>query len=776
MNSIKVKGMIFSLGLILFSIFTLGLSAYSRFKTILVDEVNKAVVRVAEESADSLGNYLDQFVSPLLGIAEDSNIVSMDWEKQKEILSAQINPYYLNIAVVDREGLAYYTDGNIVDLSDRDYIQECFTGKVTFSDVLISRVIDSPVIMAAVPIMKDQEIKGALIARLDVDFLSKYALTRGYGDNGRAYIIGDKGSFISSQDLERTRENFNLYSMASVSNGYLDFSKFVQESDLRVAGFGRYNFEGEYILMGYAPIEGTKWKIFIGTYEDETLEALYGLRRIFVVIMAVTTLICSFAAWLFVGRFTKPIIELDNLFDCGAKGDLTIRFTPKTKDEIGRLGISFNRMMDKIKTLTQYDPLTALFNQYVLEKDVDTLVQSEIRQEFSLIMIAIDKFSFINETYGYKAGDMILHEVAKRIMNVVSENGQVYRYKGDEFVVLCYNISADSTYDISQDILTILNQNYHVESKIIDINVSIGVYSLDGDSAGEEPLKAVTQAKNYSKYLGGNQVSKYDIQIHHRLSEMKELQADIYHGLKDEQFFLVFQPLYYLGNENIAEIEVLIRWNHPEMGLLYPDSFIDLAEQSGTIINIDQWVIENACRQLKKWKDTSEKRVILSINISAKTFETKKFVPNLVETVKRYDVDPTLLQLEITERILIKNVDESIQKLNELRGMGMHVAIDDFGIGYSSLSYIVKLPIDSIKIDKSFVQNLNTSYEAKTIVSTIINLCKALKLRVVAEGIESRQELDYLKHNRCDIGQGYYFSKPVGLDEIEIKLKHSSKK
>lgn len=776
MNSIKVKGMIFSLGLIFFSIFTLGFSAYSGFRTILVDEVNKAVVRVAEESADNLGNYLDQFVSPLLGIAENTDIASMNWEKQKEILSAQINPYYLNIAVVDRDGLAHYTDGNIVDLSDRDYIHECFTGKVTFSDVLISRVTNSPVIMAAVPIMKNQEIQGALVARLDVDFLSKYALSRGYGNDGRAYIISNKGSFISSQDLERTQGNFNLYDMASESNGYLDFSKFVQESHNKNAGFGRYKFKGDNILMGYAPIEGTSWMIFIGTYENETLEALYGLQRVFVVIMTLTTLICSFAALHFVGRFTKPIIELDNLFDCGAKGDLTIRFTPKSKDEIGRLGISFNRMMDKIKTLTQYDPLTALLNQYVLEKDVDTLIHSEIRQEFSLIMIAIDKFSFINETYGYKAGDTILHELAKRIMNVVAENGQVYRYKGDEFVVLCYNINADSTYDISQSILASLNQSYHVEGKIIDINVSIGVYTLDGDSAGEEPLKAVTQAKNYSKYLGGNQVSKYDIKIHHRLSEMKELQADIYHGLKEEQFFLVFQPLYYLGNENIAEIEALIRWNHPEMGLLFPDRFIDLAEQSGTIIHIDQWVIEKACRQLKKWKDTNKKQVILSINISAKTFETKKFVPNLVDTVKRYDIDPTLLQLEITERILIKNVDESIHKLNELRAMGIHVAIDDFGIGYSSLSYIVKLPIDSIKIDKSFIQNLSTSYEAKTIVSTIINLCKALKLRVVAEGIESRHELDYLKHNRCDIGQGYYFSKPVGLNEIEMKLKQKSKK
>jgi EAL domain-containing protein (putative c-di-GMP-specific phosphodiesterase class I) len=250
---------------------------------------------------------------------------------------------------------------------------------------------------------------------------------------------------------------------------------------------------------------------------------------------------------------------------------------------------------------------------------------------------------------------------------------------------------------------------------------------------------------------------------------MNELQADIIRGIKEEQFFLVYQPLFYLGNENIAEVEALIRWKHPQKGMLYPDQFIDLAEQAGTIVNIDQWVIETACKQLKLWKDKKKTPVVLSINISAKTFETNCFIPDLVEIINKYGVEPSLLQLEITERMLIKNVEESINKLNELRKMGIHVAIDDFGIGYSSLSYIVRLPIDSIKIDKSFVQNIHTSKEAKTIVSTIINLCKALKLRVIAEGIESRLELDYLKSNQCDIGQGYYFSKPVSISEIEEK-------
>lgn len=762
--------MIFSLSLILFSIVLLGFSAYHSFRNILVDEVDKAVVRVARESADHLNNYIDQFVSPLIGLSENEDIKSMDWERQKEVILSQINPTYLNIAVIDMNKTAYYTDDTTLDLSDREYVKETFSGKISFSEVLISRKTNTPVIMVGVPIFKEDVIQGALIVRLDVDFLSDYALTRGYGENGRAYIISSEGTFISRPEQERTQEAFNLFEIAQKDDRYASFSEFIKQSNNSQSGYGEYEFEGKDILMGYAPVEETNWKIYIGTYEEEALDSLNGLRRMFYFIITVTSLACILAAWIFVSKFTKSISELDDLFAQGAKGNLTIRFTPKSKDEIGRLGISFNRMMDKIKTLTQYDPLTALLNQYVLEKDIDALVHSGTPADFSLIMIAIDKLGFINETYGYTSGDAILSEVARRISTRTLGNQQIYRYKGDQFVVLCQGqISARELEELSQGILSELKESYAVDDKTIDININMGTFTRNEDTWVEEPLKAVTQAKNYAKYLGGNQIQKFNRQIYKELMVMNELQADIIHGLRENQFFLVYQPLFYLGNENIAEVEALIRWKHPQKGLLYPDQFIDLAEQTGTIINIDQWVIETACGQLKSWKDKKKTPVLLSVNISAKTFETSSFIPELVGMINKYGIDPSLLQLEITERMLIKNVEESINKLKELRNMGIHVAIDDFGIGYSSLSYIVRLPIDSIKIDKSFVQNIHTSKEAKTIVSTIINLCKTLKLRVIAEGIESRLELDYLKSNQCDIGQGYYFSKPVSIGEIEAK-------
>lgn len=771
MIKIRTKGMIFSLCLIFISVFIFGVSSYNRFKKILVGEVDEAVVRIAEESADHLSNYIAQFIAPLVALTDNQDIKSMDFEKQKEVITSQINPTYLNIAVVDLNKQAYYLDGTVLDLSDRDYLAETMKGNITFSDVIISRATNAPVIMVSVPIMDGDNIKGALIARLDVDFLSNFATTRGYGENGRAYIISANGCLISGAEQDNTDGRiFYLNELASGDSRYKDFSRFVEENSINstYSGYGRYEFDKKTILMGYAPIRETNWKVYIGTLEEDALDSLVGLRKIFALILFITFAACILAAWIFISHFSKSVTELDELFAEGAKGNLTIRYIPRSKDELSRVGISFNRMMDKISTLTQYDPLTGLINQYVFEKDIDTLVHSEENKDFSLILVSIDKFSFVNDTYGYTIGDAIITEIAKRIERSVTQESKVYRYKGHAFMVINTKLLNEFMVDeLAKNIMKLLRESIRIENKDIELNINIGTFIRNDDTRSEDPIQAVTHAKNYAKYLGSNQVQRFNFKIYKDLSVMNELQADIISSLRDNQFFLVYQPLYYLKDERIAQVEALIRWKHPDKGLLYPDRFIELAEQSGSIVSIDYWVIESACKQIKMWRSNNRKPVIISVNISTTTFETPQFITNLVRLLNRYEVEPTLLQLELTERIIIRNIEGSIEKLKELRKMGIKVAIDDFGSGYSSLSYIVRLPIDSIKIDKSFVQSIQTSTEAKTIVATIINLCKALKFKVIAEGIESRHELEYLKCNECDIGQGYYFSKPISINEIE---------
>lgn len=769
MKSVKTKGIIYSLCLILFAVLPLGIGAYSWFRQILVNEVNQAVVRVAEETAEHLNSYITQFTSPLIGISQNEQFISMDWAVQRDILKAQIHPNYLEIALVDLNGTARYVDESTLDLSDRKYIQESLAGKTAFSDVIISRKTGEHVIMLSVPIFQDGLVKGTLVARLDDDFLSDFALTRGYGENGRAYVINEEGAIISRPQQEKDNGTFNIYEAALNDDNYGGFSNFVRDSIPQQSGYGSFAFNGERIMVGFASVEETNWKVYVGTTEDEALKSLNKLAKNFILIILPSLLLCSVLAWIIVQRLLKPIVELDNLFSQGAMGNLTVRFNRKSRDEIGRLGLSFNRMMDKIKTLTQYDPLTSLLNQYVLEKEIDLLTHHQQQQDFSIIMIAIEKFSQINDTYGYPAGDAVLREAADRISGCITQEFQVYRYKGDEFIVLGKNSpEGDEVRLIAQKILAVLTEIYPVNGKDIDIHVSLGIFHWNEDTQTDEPLKSVTNAVNYAKHMGSNQIQTYNRQLHANLVGIRELQAEISGGIKEEQFFLLYQPVMDLENNTMVGVEALIRWNHPKRGLLYPDQFIDLAEQNGSIVNLDFWVIKTVCRLIKSWNDAGKKPAGISVNISSKTFEGKMFVPAILDILKQYGVEPDLLQLEITERMVINNIEESIVKLNELRKTGLHIAIDDFGIGYSSLSYIIRLPIDNIKIDKSFIRNMSTSSEAKVLVATIINLCKTLKYNVIAEGIENIDELEYLKQNKCAMGQGYYFSKPVPIEKIDI--------
>ena len=770
MKSIKTKGMIFIFSLIMCAILALGITSYYRFRYILIQEVSNAISNIAMESAGHLRNYLDQFLSPLIEISENEDMKSMDINKQMEVLGSLNHTSYIDTAIVNKKGIASYSDGSTLDLSDRAYIKESLKGKITFSEVLLSKKTNSPVIMVGVPIYSDSVVIGAIIARIEANFLQSYAFISGYGEAGKAYVITDQGAFVSRPAENEPEEEINLFDMAEQDDNYTSFAQFVKESQEQQHGIGTYLYHGKSYIMGYAKVEDTNWRIYISSSEDQILTRLHGFRNMLITVTAVIIAISVIVTAVYVTQSSKPIIELDHLFAEGAKGNLTIRFTPKANDEIGRVGLNFNRMMDKMKTLMQYDPLTTLLNQYVLEKDVEALTHGEGEEEFTLIMIAIDKFSFINETYGYSIGDQILHEAARRISAAIEKPSQAYRYKGDEFVVLCRVAEPETDRNVlAFNLLTKLRESYYYNDKTIEINVSIGTFDWNEELLAEEPMKAVTMAKNYAKYLGSNQVQRFETEMYLKLKVMSELQADIISGIKQNQFFLVYQPLFHLENGQIAEAEALIRWRHPEKGLLYPDQFIEIAEAAGTILHIDHWVIESACKQLYLWKLSNQKPIMISVNISSKTFETKKFVPNFIDILNKYDVDPTLIQLEMTERMVIKNVEESILKLKALRKMGIRIAIDDFGIGYSSLSYIVRLPIDCVKIDKSFVQNMETSKEAKSIVATIINLCKILDLNVVAEGIESQLDLEYLRMNQCDIGQGYYFSKPVDIHEIEVK-------
>lgn len=762
----------------------ISLASYTRFKRIMTNEINQSLERIALESSHTISILLEQFLSPLEEISHSREMTSMNWREQSKMMENQINPNYLNLAIVDSSGISHDIDGTRINLRDRDYIIQAFRGHVNFSDIIVNRKTHEPSIMAAVPIFNMKKVVGVLIARLSVDFLSGIQLAEGYGKNGKAYIISSQGSLISRGDTKDNKVIFNLYRQdGKTAPGYDSLEALVKRNLPKYRGHDVFSINNSDYLIGFAAIEHTSWKIYIGASKAVIMSSLQQLKFNMLLAM-IFSIVCSFFAAFFVLiRLAKPLQELDRMFEQGAKGDLTIRSTLRSNDELGRAGQSFNRMMNKINTLTQFDPLTGLKNQSVLEGELSAFLQSVRSQGqfngmgyFSLMMISIDNLSAINEIHGYVVGDELILKVREVLRQLADDYCELYRYMGNDFIIFRKTapVPLENKTMALKIIHTFTRNDLIIQGIPISVKVNIGIFNAQEAyqyARDFDPLLAVSQARAFAKAQGSNSIEVYSEDLQSRLAVQNQLRSELSHALAQGQFYLVYQPLFDFESHHVAELEALIRWQHPTRGIVPPDQFIELAEQSSFIIDLDFWVLKQACSQIKTWQVAGYRPVVMSVNITSRTFESPHFLTRLRQVVSQNEVDPHLLQLEITERVVMEEVELCVTRLNELRSMGFGIAIDDFGIGYSSLSYIVRLPVDSLKIDQSFVRNLSSSDEAKAIVNTIISLGKTLGLTVIAEGIESGEEHEYLLEHQCDIGQGYYFSKPIAPAQIEAFLE-----
>jgi EAL domain-containing protein (putative c-di-GMP-specific phosphodiesterase class I) len=288
-----------------------------------------------------------------------------------------------------------------------------------------------------------------------------------------------------------------------------------------------------------------------------------------------------------------------------------------------------------------------------------------------------------------------------------------------------------------------------------------------GNSANEL-LQNATFAENYAKESGGARFRLYEPDLHQRNRALRDLEQQLPRAMEAGELYLEYQPMIDLATGRAAELEALVRWRHPDEGLVSPELFIAAAEKTGVILAVGSWILDGVCAQISAWRSQGLPEMPVSVNISAKEFESGDFIESIRAALRRHGVEPSLLQLEITERTVIERVEESISRLQELRDMGMRISIDDFGIGYSSLSYLVRLPVDTLKIDKSFIQNLETGKQEKAIVTAIIAMGTSLGLTIVTEGIETEEQLAWLRRFPCQLGQGYLFSRPRRGDDPEL--------
>lgn len=433
-----------------------------------------------------------------------------------------------------------------------------------------------------------------------------------------------------------------------------------------------------------------------------------------------------------------------------------------------------------LQSLSTTDPLTRLPNRRLLMERLHQALAARMRngQTGALLFIDIDNFKNLNDTLGHDMGDLMLQQVAKRLEYCVREGDTIARIGGDEFVVMLEDLSrvpleaAAQTEAVGEKIRDTLNQPYQLGTYEYLSSPSIGATLFNDDSQTvEELLKQTDIAMYQAKKAGRNTLRFFDPQMQSAIDARSVLEVELRKAIEKEQFRLYYQIKVDSSCQPYGA-EGLIRWMHPVRGLVDPDAFIPLAEETGLIRPIGQWVLETACAQLRAWQaNPLTQKLILSVNVSAKQFHQADFVEQVKSALARHAVAPNLLKLELTEGMLLENVDEIVSTMNALNALGVRFSLDDFGTGYSSLQYLKQLPLDQLKIDRSFVRDLADDHSDKAIVRTIIAMAQSLNLDVIAEGVETEAQLSLLQSKGCSNFQGFLFGTPVPIEQFELLFK-----
>ncbi|QYJ72518.1 EAL domain-containing protein [Shewanella sp. FJAT-51649] len=581
---------------------------------------------------------------------------------------------------------------------------------------------------------------------------------------GSAVIELDDGSMFVS--VSNNKKN-NSQTFISLSNKLFDDLKEISRPLYRPFYF-----------------EGTQKQQLIGTltifYDTQELtNTLFSqLRFSFFATLARALLLTLVLSVVFHRFLTQPIARISEAIDKISPDSPDENLLPMSNahkdDELGLVTSKFNQILiqfsqtqSKLRKMATRDPLTGLPNRTLLLETIAVTIQrSRVhKSSFALMFIDLDRFKNINDSLGHALGDQFLARIARILERVVGDKGSVSRLGGDEFVILADSVhSPDQAADFVDKLLVQLNVPIQLNEHAIHPAASIGIsiYPEDGNSA-EDLIRHADIAMYSAKAAGSNQWAFFKQQMTERAAVRLRTEASLHDALKNNEFLLYFQPKLDLQTGKITACEALIRWQK-DGRLISPISFIPVAEETGIIIPIGRWVIEQSCRVLRDWQKKYNFAIPIAINVASQQFADASLVSDIKQMALRYQIQPELLEIEITETSLMNDIELAINKLEQLKSAGFGIAVDDFGTGYSSLSYLRHLPITTMKIDRCFVSDLPGD---SAIASTILMLGKQLNLTIVAEGIENEMQLDWLKQNQCQIGQGFYFSQPLPQAEFE---------
>ena len=775
MRNISFRNKILALTLTIITVFTLAIiiTITNSFNWILEDMIFKNEKNNIAQKSELTSHWFEDKKNELEIYSNTQIVQNGSWGEKLDYLNSELskrNNNYFFFFIADKYGDYSTTiENNAGNISDRNYFNPVLSGKTVISNPLISKSTRKPIIVIASPITNNDDLSllGATIKIEDLsNYINRYTNTK---EGIYSFIINDQGNIVAHPEKENI-ESHLFYNYSSFFNYEYDFIENIQGDNKGNLTFTENN-ERKHAF--YQTIPGTNnWKIVSILPQNYLKQSVNRVNEIIIIISIITIIIAIILSIYLSNNIAKPIIKLKNTFQKGASGNLNIRSEINSNDEIGEAAKSFNKMMDVIKDLSYNDALTGLPNINFFKKELSKYLAEFEGEKVYICAIGIDDFKSINDSFGHDIGNEILKKLAVRLSNQFEEK-QLLSRVGDEFYFYLQDNSSKA--DIKQrlnKIMKKINSDYFINSNIIYIRSSLGVSIYPADSQNiDKLLKNASLAMHSVKRNSSDKMAFYSVNIDNNISDKKKLENQLANALQEDQFTLYYQSFTAKENEKIIGFEALIRWEHPEKGLISPGVFIPLAEENGFIKEIGNWVLEKACKEIKSLNVRFDSDYYLSVNVSPEQFTNKDFI-NTVETIlKETGLKAENLELEITERTTVENIDYTINALNKLKKLGVKTAIDDFGTGYSSLNYIKEFAINTLKIDKSFIDDFIENVNNRAIVNTIITLAHSLNLRVVAEGVERKEQAEKLYEYDCDIIQGYYYSHPAPMKEIISSLE-----
>jgi diguanylate cyclase (GGDEF)-like protein len=457
-----------------------------------------------------------------------------------------------------------------------------------------------------------------------------------------------------------------------------------------------------------------------------------------------------------------------------------VRMSKRFDTERHRTDEELARREEELAFLATHDALTGLPNRTLILDRVEQMLArcARSKAQVAALFVDIDNFKTVNDTLGHAAGDELLQAVAARLDGVVRGSDALGRLGGDEFVVICEELSFEAGPElIAERLLDALKPPFTLgagEESTFSVSASIGIAVGERTSA-EELLREADIAMYRAKWDGKDRYAVFESGMQATIQKRTELETDLRAALEREEFFLAYQPTFALSDMSPTGVEALIRWRHPVRGVVFPDEFIPLAEETGLITEIGRWVLEHACAQGAAWRDAGH-AIGMAVNVSARQLDSDQLLADVEGALRDSGLEPEALTIEITETTLMRNVEETARRLGKVKQLGVRIAIDDFGTGYSSLAHLQRFPVDALKIDRSFIAGLSQNKEGETLIHTLVQLGKALSIETFAEGIEQQQQLSRLIDEDCDSGQGFLFARPLDAGATEAFIQSATKK